>query len=330
MSILVTGGGGYIGSHMVLALVEAGEKVVVIDSLSTGFRWAISPKATFYKGDIGDRELLQQVHRHEKIEAIIHFAGSAVVPDSVAFPLEYYENNTTKTRTLVEFAVLAGIRHFVFSSTAAVYGASANDRPVSEKADLQPASPYGRSKLMTEMMLSDSAAVHDFNFVALRYFNVAGADPKGRAGQSTAAATHLIKVTVEAALGKRPGVTVFGTNYPTPDGTCIRDYIHVTDLIDAHLKALDYLRRGNPSLIANCGYGRGYSVMDVVKTVRIIVGRDFPVHFGDRRPGDAATVVSETAMIRATLDWTPKHDDLSFIVGTALDWEHRLARRNER
>lgn len=323
----MTGGGGYIGSHMVLALLEAGEKVVVIDILSTGFRWAISPEATFYKGDISDKTLLEHVHRNEKIDTIIHFAGSAIVPASVADPLTYYENNTSKSRSLIEFAIFSGIKHFVFSSTAAVYGTSATERPVPETTELRPASPYGRSKLMTEMMLSDSSAAHNFNYVALRYFNVAGADPKGRTGQSTADATHLIKVAVETALGKRSRVTVFGTNYPTPDGTCIRDYIHVTDLVGAHLKALDYLRRGNASLIANCGYGRGYSVMEVVKAVKSTVGWDFPVLFGDRRPGDAATVVSDTTLIREKIGWVPKYDDLEFIVETALEWERHLARR---
>ena len=243
MTVLVTGGAGYIGSHMVLELLDSGESVVVLDNLSTGFRWAVPANATLVVGDVGDQDLVRSIVRKHGVESIIHFAGSIVVPESVADPLGYYHNNTVKSRALMEVAVELGIRRFIFSSTAAVYGMP-KENPVREDADLKPMSPYGSSKLMTEIMLADTAAAHDFNYVALRYFNVAGADPKGRSGQSTPNATHLIKVACETALGKRPYMEVFGTDYPTPDGTCIRDYIHVTDLVRAHLVALRYLRDG--------------------------------------------------------------------------------------
>lgn len=325
MAILVTGGAGYIGSHMVWALLDAGEDVVVVDRLSTGFRWAVAPQARFYLGDIGDADLLHQVFFENEIEAIIHFAGSIVVPESVSDPLSYYENNTGNTRNLLSAAVRAGIDKLIFSSTAAVYGTPSVAEPVKETAPLVPENPYGQSKLMSELMLRDTARAHDFRYVALRYFNVAGADPQGRTGQSTDRATHLIKVACEAALGKRRSVAVYGTDYPTRDGTGIRDYIHVTDLVQAHLQALAYLRGGQPSLVANCGYGLGYSVLDVLASVARVAGRPFAVDYAPRRAGDAAFIVADSSLARSTLGWTPNHDDLDHIVETALAWEARLA-----
>jgi UDP-glucose 4-epimerase len=329
MSILVTGGAGYIGSHMVWHLVDAGEKVVVLDNLSTGFDWAVAPEAQLVQGDSGDEALTSRLIKDHEIKAIIHFAASIVVPESVSHPLQYYLNNTVKTRALIAAAVAGGVKHFIFSSTAAVYGTPAV-APVGEDALLNPESPYGRSKMMSEMMLADAAAAHDLSYVALRYFNVAGADPKGRTGQSTKAATHLIKVACETALGKRRDITVYGTDYPTPDGTCVRDYIHVTDLVAAHAAALGHLRSGGDSLVANCGYGRGYSVLEVIDTVKKVSGRDFPVILGERRPGDPATIVASPARIREKLGWQPQHDDLAGIVRDALAWEKALERRNRR
>lgn len=328
MAVLVTGGAGYIGSHMVWALLDAGEEVVVLDRLSTGFRWAIAPEARFYQGDVGNRELLSDIFAQNDIDAVIHFAGSVVVPDSVADPLSYYENNTANTRTLMEAVIKAGVPYFVFSSTAAVYGTSESGNPVKESDPLSPESPYGLSKLMSEMMLRDAANAHGLGYVALRYFNVAGADPLGRTGQSTANATHLLKLACQAALGKRRQVDVYGTDYPTPDGTGIRDYIHVTDLVDAHIKALAYLRRGGAPLIANCGYGQGFSVLDVLNTVMKVHGRKFKVKFAPRRAGDATSIVADSTIARRRLDWVPRHDSLDLIVQTALDWENHLSRKN--
>ena len=327
MSILVTGGAGYIGSHMVLALADAGESVVVLDNLSTGFPWAIDPRATLVEGDVGDEALVTEVLKANDVQAVIHFAGSIVVPDSVADPLGYYHNNTVKSRALLAAAVAAGVRHFIFSSTAAVYGNPAVT-PVPEDADLRPMSPYGSSKLMTEIMLADTARAHPLSYVALRYFNVAGADPAGRSGQSTPRATHLIKVACETALGKRADMQVFGTDYPTPDGTCIRDYIHVTDLAQAHMAALAHLRRGGASTILNCGYSKGYSVLQVIDAVKRASGVDFAVRLADRRPGDPASIVAASDRIRSELGWVPAHDDLDRIVTQALAWERHLARRN--
>lgn len=329
MSILVTGGAGYIGSHMVWHLVDAGERVVVLDNLSTGFRWAVAPEATMVDGDCGDEALLGRLIAEHGIEEIIHFAGSVVVPESVRDPLGYYFNNTVKSRALIAAAVGGGVRRFVFSSTAAVYGTPGLE-PVGEDAPLRPESPYGRSKLMTETMLADTAAARPLKYAALRYFNVAGADPAGRTGQSTRNATHLIKVACEAALGKRDGMTVYGTDYPTPDGTGVRDYIHVSDLIGAHADALRHLRAGGDSLVANCGYGRGISVKEVVDTVRAVSGRAFKVTVAARRPGDPASVVASPALIMSKLGWKPRHDNLADIVGSALRWEESLGRRNQR
>jgi UDP-glucose 4-epimerase len=324
MSVLVTGGAGYIGSHMALELLDAGEAVVVLDNLSTGLAWAVPKGATLVVGDVGDQALVRRVVEDHAVTSVIHFAGSIVVPDSVADPLGYYLNNTVKSRALIEVAVKSGIRHFIFSSTAAVYGMT-GDAPVAEDAPLAPMSPYGSSKRMTEIMLADTARAHDLHFVALRYFNVAGADPKGRSGQSTPRATHLVKVACETALGKRGRMQVFGTDYPTPDGTCLRDYIHVTDLTRAHMAALRYLRAGGESDIFNCGYGRGFSVLEVIDAVKRAAGRDFEVRMSERRPGDPARVVAASQRIRKALGWVPEHDTLDAIVRDALSWEERLS-----
>lgn len=325
MTVLVTGGAGFIGSHMVLALLDAGERVVVLDNLSTGFRWAVPPAATLVVGDVGDQDLVRTVIRKYGVKAIVHFAGSIVVPESVADPLGYYNNNTVKSRALMEAAVATGIKHFIFSSTAAVYG-NPLENPVSETATPAPMSPYGWSKLMTEVMLADAARAHDFRYVALRYFNVAGADPKGRSGQSTPRATHLIKVACETALGQRPHMDVFGTDYPTHDGTCVRDYIHVSDLIRAHVAALDYLRTGGKSDVFNCGYSKGFSVLEVIDAVKRASGVNFDVHLSPRRPGDPAAIVAGSQKIRVSLGWQPRNDDLDEIVRHALSWEDHLAR----
>ena len=323
MSILVTGGAGYIGSHMALALLDAGEQVVVLDNLSTGFRWAVPSHATLVTGDFGDEDLVTEVCAQHEIDAIIHFAAKIVVPESVADPLSYYENNTAKARTLLQCAVDCGVTRFIFSSTAAVYG-EPDLCPVSEDDRTAPINPYGRSKLMVEWMLADAARAHDLRYVALRYFNVAGADPLGRSGQSTRDATHLIKAAVEAALGARDGLSVFGSDYPTPDGTCLRDYIQVSDLVAAHCDALAYLRDGGASLVCNVGYGHGASVLDVIDVVKRVSGVDFPVRMAPRRAGDPAAIVASNRLVRETLGWRPQHDDLEAIVRQALAWEKRL------
>jgi UDP-glucose 4-epimerase len=327
MTVLVTGGAGYIGSHMVHALCDRGEDVVVLDNLSTGFTWAISPKAELVEGDIGDKALVSRLIREKAIKAVVHFAGSIVVPESVTDPLGYYLNNTVKSRDLLECCVKGDVPHFIFSSTAAVYGIpSAN--PVFENAGMAPISPYGTSKLMTEWMLRDSAFAHDLEYVALRYFNVAGADPSGRTGQSTPRATHLIKVACQTALGQRDHMDIFGEDYDTPDGTCIRDYIHVSDLIAAHIDALDYLRKGGQSNVFNCGYGAGYSVREVIKSVEKAFGGSFDVRPAERRAGDPPALVAGADRVRSELGWKPQHDDLDFIVESALNWERHLERRN--
>lgn len=324
MAVLVTGGAGYIGSHMVLELADAGEKVVVLDNLSTGFRWAVDPRAELVIGDIGDQALVRTIVRKHGVVAIIHFAGSIVVPDSVADPLGYYNNNTVKSRALMEVAVATCVKHFIFSSTAAVYGNPAVN-PVGEDAAPAPMSPYGSSKLMTEIMLADTSRAHGLHYVALRYFNVAGADPDGRSGQSTPRATHLIKVACETALGQRTHMEVFGTDYETPDGTCLRDYIHVRDLVRAHMAALRHLRAGGASDIFNCGYSKGYSVLEVIDAVKRVSGVDFNVRMAPRRPGDPAAIVAKSERIRSVLGWAPELDDLDRIVTHALSWEDKLA-----
>jgi UDP-glucose 4-epimerase len=326
MAILVTGGAGYIGSHMVHALVDAGEPVVVLDNLSTGFRFLIPAAVPFVTGSTGDRDLVSKTIRQHGVTAIIHFAASIVVPESVADPLAYYGNNTMNTCVLLGVAKETGVKQFIFSSTAAVYGNPLHV-PVREDATTAPISPYGSSKLMSEIMLHDAAKAYGMRFVVLRYFNVAGADPKQRTGQATPAATHLIKVACETALGKRGKLEVFGTDYPTPDGTCIRDYIHVSDLARAHSEALAYLRRGGASATFNCGYGHGASVLDVIKSVKRASGIDFPVEMRGRRAGDPTVLVADVSRIRAALGWRPQYDDLDTIVAHALAWERILGRR---
>lgn len=327
MAILVTGGAGYIGSHMVLALSDRGEKVVVIDNLSTGFPWALPPNVALRGGDVGDAGFVKAVIEEFGVTEIAHFAAKIVVPESVANPMLYYGNNTAKSRVLIETAIQCGVKRFIFSSTAAVYG-DVSGEPVDEELVPNPVSPYGRSKLMTEWMLEDASRAHDFKFIALRYFNVAGADPLGRSGQSTPNATHLIKVAVQTALGQRPAMDIFGTDYPTPDGTCLRDYIHVTDLASAHVDALAYLRRGGESMILNCGYGRGFSVLEVVEVVRKVTGINFRANLVPRRPGDPAAVIAKSDKIRSILGWKPRHDNLEEIVTQAHGWERKLAARN--
>lgn len=323
MTILVTGGAGYIGSHLVLDLCERGETVWVLDDLSTGRRALLPPQVRLIEGDVGDAALLARVFEEAAIDTVLHFAGSIIVPESHADPLKYYRNNTAASRTLIEACVVAGIRRFIFSSTAAVYGNPA-EVPISEAAAQQPISPYGASKMMTELMLRDVGAAHGLASICLRYFNVAGADPKGRSGQCSPQATHLIKVAAQAALGLRPRLEIFGTDYPTPDGTCVRDYIHVTDLARAHALALDHLRDGGESAVLNCGYGTGFSVREVIQAVRRVHGASFDVVESPRRPGDPAQLVADPAEIRARLGWRPDLDDLDTIVAQALDWERRL------
>jgi UDP-glucose 4-epimerase len=326
MTVLVTGGAGYIGSHMVLALADAGERVVVLDNLSTGHRWAVAEGVPLIVGETGDQALVTRLIREHGIDAIIHFAASIVVPDSVREPLAYYRNNTANSRALIECAVNAGVKHFIFSSTAAVYG-NPSVVPVPEDAPTLPISPYGWSKLMTEIMLRDASAAHGLAHVTLRYFNVAGADPQNRSGQSSPVSTHLIKVAAEAALGLRPKLDVFGTDYPTPDGTCIRDYIHVCDLVQAHSDALRHLRNGGPSLTLNCGYGHGFSVLEVIEMVKRVSGVAFKVELAPRREGDPAQIVAASDRARARLGWQPRFDDLETIVGHALAWERELMTR---
>ncbi len=325
MTILITGGAGYIGSHMVHELTDAGEPVVVLDNLSTGFRFLIPASVPFVAGSTGDRELVIKTIRQYGVTAIIHFAASIVVPDSVRDPLGYYRNNTMNTCTLLDAAIEAGVRQIIFSSTAAVYGNADGSAPIRENAPTAPISPYGTSKLMSEIMLHDAGQAHGLRFVILRYFNVAGADPRGRTGQSSPGATHLIKVACEAAVGKRPGMSVYGTDYATPDGTCVRDYIHVSDLARAHSAALSYLRRDGASATFNCGYGQGASVLEVIDAVRRISGRDFPVEISPRRAGDPPALVANASRIRSTLPWQPQFQDLDTIVAHALAWERKLA-----
>lgn len=328
MTVLVTGGAGYIGSHMVLALIEAGRQAVVLDDLSTGFRGLVHPDATFAAGDCGDERLVADLLARHAVDTILHFAGSVVVPDSVADPLGYYFNNTVKSRALIASALKHGVRRFIFSSTAAVYG-DARESPISEEATLAPISPYGSSKMMTETMLRDAAAAHDFRYVALRYFNVAGADPHARSGQASPRATHLIKVACQAAVGARPHLDLYGDDYPTPDGTCVRDYIHVADLAQAHLDALSHLEAGGDSLVLNCGYGRGYSVLEVVEAVKRASGVDFAVRHAGRRAGDPAALVADARRIGSVLRWTPRFADIDTIVRHALAWEARLRKSGQ-
>jgi UDP-glucose 4-epimerase len=328
-TVLVTGGAGYIGSHAVLALLDAGYSVTVIDNLVTGFRWAVDPRASFVEGSIDDEPLLRQIVADHDIGAIMHFAGSIIVPESVENPLKYYKNNTAASRVLIECAVAEGVRHFIFSSTAATYGMP-DHTPITEDTPTRPINPYGQSKLMTEQMLRDVAAAHPLNFCALRYFNVAGADPQGRTGQSTAGATHLIKVAVEAATGKRSHVSVYGTDYPTRDGTGIRDYIHVSDLAAAHLHALEALIADpGRNYVLNCGYGRGFSVLEVLDAVDRVTNMTIERKMEPRRAGDPPELIADNSAILAALPWRPERDDLDTIIADALAWERKLAERRE-
>ncbi len=325
MTVLVTGGAGYIGSHTVRTLVDAGESVVVVDNLSTGFSQFLPEGVPLFIGDVADENLVEGVIAAHNVSSIIHFAGSVVVPDSLRDPLGYYRNNTMTTRNLLNAAVRCNISRFIFSSTAAVYG-NPDQMPVAEEAPTRPLSPYGSSKLMTEIMLHDVAGAHGMSYVVLRYFNVAGADPLARIGLATVGATHLLKIAVEAATGQRAKVDVYGTDYPTPDGSCIRDFIHVADLAQAHRSALSYLRGGGASVTLNCGYGRGYSVLETIAAVRRVSGRQFAVSHAPRRVGDVMTMVADASRIRATFDWTPAYDNLDTIAAHALAWEEKLLR----
>jgi UDP-glucose 4-epimerase len=324
--VLVTGGAGYIGSHAVYALLDHGYPVAVLDDLSTGVRENLPAAIPFILGNVGDAALLERAFREHGIGAVMHFAGSIVVPESVANPLKYYRNNTLNSQVLIETCVGQGVSTLLFSSTAAVYGIP-ETLPVREDTPPAPINPYGASKLMTEWVLRDTAAAHDFVYGALRYFNVAGADPQGRTGQSTPAATHLIKVACQTALGQRPSLDIMGTDYPTPDGTGVRDYIHVSDLAEAHVLALGYLLREKKSLVVNCGYGHGFSVREVVRAVEAAAGAALPVKEAPRRAGDPPALTAQSERIRSILGWQPRHDDLDFIVRTAFAWEKRLAGR---
>jgi UDP-glucose 4-epimerase len=323
MSVLVTGGAGYIGSHTVYALLDRGDSVAVLDNLSTGVKAQVGGAAAFVQGDVADAALVRKVVADHGVDAVIHFAGSIVVPDSVADPLSYYDNNVVRTRALIQAVFEAGVTQFIFSSTATVYAEDAA-QPLAEESRKAPISPYARSKLMTEWMLEDVSRAHDFRHMVLRYFNVAGADPRGRTGQSSPKATHLIKRAAQVALGRIPQLDIFGTDYPTPDGTGVRDYIHVTDLAAAHLLALDALRAGAATTSYNCGYGRGFSVRQVIDGVGRVIGRPLPVREGSRRPGDPPTLISDPRRIKAELGWRPGHDDLDGIIRSALEWERRF------
>ena len=323
-SVLVTGGAGYIGSHTLLQLVAHGERVVVLDDLSTGFLQAVRD-AELVVGNVGDRALVERLLTEHRVDTIVHFAANTIVPESVSNPLKYYGNNTCGTRALLEAATQTGVRHFVFSSTAAVYGMPSSG-VASEDTATAPINPYGTSKLMSEWMLRDVCAATPMRYVALRYFNVAGSDTQGRIGQSTRGATLLVKTACEVAVGRRPYLSVFGTDYPTPDGTGVRDYIHVEDLAAAHVNAIDYLRQGGKSLIANCGYGHGYSVREVVASVEKLAGLKLNLREEPRRAGDPPALVARAEKVREVLGWSPKLDDIDVIVRSSLEWERRLQR----
>jgi UDP-glucose 4-epimerase len=323
-AILVTGGAGYIGSHVVRQLGEAGERIVVLDNLGKGFRQAVTA-GELVVGEVGDHALVSRLLTDHRVDTVMHFAAHTIVPESVALPLKYYGNNTCSTRTLLQACLESGVQHFVFSSTAAVYGMPEGGY-AGEDSPTRPINAYGTSKLMTEWMLRDVAAVNPLRYVALRYFNVAGADPGGRIGQATPGATLLTKVACEAMVGKRPLVSVFGTDYQTPDGTGVRDYLHVEDLASAHLRALDYLRDAGPSVTLNVGYGHGYSVREVLAMVEKVGGKALTTREEPRRAGDPAYLVARAERIRAELGWQPRHDDLSAIVASALAWERKLQR----
>ena len=322
-TVLVTGGAGYIGSHAVLALLAAGYPVVVVDDLSTGNREVVPDTVTLVEGNVGDQELTATVIREHGVKAVMHFAGSLIVEESMSQPLKYYKNNTCVSRNLIETCIQEGIEQFIFSSTAAVYGNPARI-PVDESAALDPINPYGQSKAMTELILRDACNNGPMRYIALRYFNVAGADPEGRSGQIIKQATHLIKVACELVNGKRRQMSIFGTDYATPDGTCIRDYIHVSDLAEVHVRALEYLRAVGGNQVINCGYGKGYSVREVLDTLQAIIGRKLDIQLADRRAGDPAALVSDNSLLCSLMDWQPKYNDLAQIIGDALRWEQKL------
>lgn len=323
MTVLVTGGAGYIGHHIVHALMDEGRSTVVIDDLSTGTPAHLPKDTPLFVGNVADEYLVDSIITKHQIDTIIHLAGSVVVPESIRNPLHYYRNNTTTTRNLLDVAVRRNVSRFIFSSSAAVYG-NPDRSPVTEDAPTRPLSPYGSSKIMVETMLRDVSVAHPLNFIILRYFNVAGADPKCRTGLTSVSATHLMKMAVEAATNQRPQIVVFGTDYATPDGSCIRDFLHVSDLADIHCTALSYLEAGGPSQILNCGYGRGNSVLEVIAAVRRISRVNFVVQYADRRPGDIERMVADTRRIRALFDWTPRYDNLDLIATHALAWEKRV------
>ncbi|MEZ5789280.1 MAG: UDP-glucose 4-epimerase GalE [Nitratireductor sp.] len=327
MSVLVTGGAGYIGSHMVWELLDHGEDVIVLDNLCTGFQWAVPDRAQLVIGNAGDIELVSDIIRDNKVDTIIHFAGSIEVAESIENPLKYYDNNTAQTRNLLEAAVRTGIEKFIFSSSAAVYGTPLTSGPIREDAILNPMSPYGSSKLMSEIMVRDTALAHDIRYVMLRYFNVAGSDLLKRTGQSTRGATHLIKTACEAATGKRKSMSVYGTDYDTPDGTCVRDFIHVSDLVSAHYSALNFLRNGGLKFTANCGYSQGYSISQVIAMVKEVSGVDFDVYEDRRRAGDIPSLIANSHRIQSRLGWKPRYNDLRTIIETALAWEAELPKR---
>ena len=329
MNILVVGGAGYIGSHMVWECVDRGEDVVVIDNLVTGFEWALAPGITFIRGDVGDQQLVEHVPREHRIDTIVHFAGSVVVPESLEKPLKYYDNNTGKTRALLASAVRCGVDKFIFSSTAAVYAPPSDLTPVDETAPLAPSAPYGQSKLMSEIMVRDTALAHGMRYVMLRYFNVAGADPKGRTGLSTKGATHVMKLACEAATGKRPYFEVYGTNYDTPDGSAMRDFIHVSDLANAHYVAMQFLRQGGRKFTGNAGYSQGYSVLRVIEAVQEVAGKKFEVRSGPRREGDIPAIVADASRMMKRLDWRGQYQDLHTIIEHALAWEEKLSARQQ-
>ena len=324
MTVLVTGGAGYIGSHMVWELLDHNEEVLVVDNLVTGFEWAVPAGVPFINANIGDQEAMEQILADHKVDVIVHFAGSVVVPESLEDPLKYYGNNTNNSRNLLAAAIKVGVKKFIFSSTAAVYGEPLVEGPISENAILNPMSPYGTSKLMTELMIRDTANAHDMSYVILRYFNVAGCDIKGRTGQSTAGATHLIKVACEAAAGKRRSLKIFGTDYDTPDGTAVRDFIHVNDLVNAHYTGIKHLRNGGRKFTANCGYSKGYSVREVIDAVKRVSGNDFKVVEAERRSGDIPALTANSHRLMSRLDWQPRFDGLDLIVSSALEWEKKL------
>jgi UDP-glucose 4-epimerase len=323
MTVLVTGGAGYIGSHTVLSFLEEGIGVVVLDDLSTGSVSLVDKRATFVKGNAGNTRLVKELIIRHKVTAVIHFAGSIVVPESVNNPLAYYDNNVVQSRNIMNACIESDVRHFVFSSTASIYGAARTDR-VTEDDVVNPINPYGRSKLMTEWMLEDASKAHDFRYIALRYFNVAGADPRGRSGQINPLATHLIKQCCRVALGKSAVLRIFGTDYPTKDGTGVRDYIHVSDLADIHLRALETLQSEGPSQIYNCGYGNGFSVRDIVDAMAAVSGKAIPVSIEGRRVGDPASIVANPNKMQSAFSWQPRYAGLHGILKSALDWEAKL------